>query len=139
MKKLLSLLVLAVAASSCAVQYQEKRYILDYRPFLEQGFRLSPAPTLNEPHDCLASIWLEVIPGKTTQTVRTSDGLGGMVEREIPSKKRKGNSVDEVLETFVNYAKELGATGAINVKSDVRTAGGITIYELSGVAVRINK
>lgn len=126
-------IIIVLAITSCAVTtpYEENRYILDFRPYIDQGFRIYSTSIINEPYDCLANISLEIIPG--TKKEPASDIA-------IFNNKTKVNmkiSPDELLERFVKYAKDLGANGILDMQMKTYYEGGRKVYLLSGSAVKM--
>lgn len=135
MKKLL-IIGLAVIVSSCAVTgYNESRYMLDFRPYADGGFKIYSAPFINEPYDCLADLTLEVTPGSSKEKVSgiAINGQPGVFTQRVSYKI----STNDMLKKFVQYAKDAGANGIINLKMSIRPENGVRIYVLSGSAIKI--
>lgn len=121
--------IAAFVLTACAtIPYKETRYIVDYRPYLAEGFKISPTDLIGCPYDYLAEIAIEVRPG-TTKTY----AVNGEV---IASEKHDGGNTNDLLKNFVICAKELGADGIVNLRSERIYESGLYIITISGWAVK---
>jgi len=145
MKKLLILAVAVIVASSCSV-LTHQRYVstmfLDFQPYTEAGFFISPNPYTGE-FSPIGEISITVQPAlmPKTKVIRGSgeytDGLyaqksnANVVQEDIPA--------SELVEMAVREAKARGANGISNFKCIVVT-GADPIeprhYEISGFAIK---
>lgn len=138
MKKLL-LLVITSIITSCAVTtpYQEYRYILDFRPYLNEGFEIYSTPIINESYECLANITLEIIPGTKVETIRGVAVTGSTFSEKVNVNVKL--STDNMLKKFVQYAKDLGANGILDMQMKTYYEDSRKVYLLSGSAVKIKE
>jgi hypothetical protein len=128
----------ALAFSSCAVTtpYQESRYILDFRPYLEDGFKIYSTPLINEPYECLANITLEVMPGTKKEIISGKSIVGEDFSQKVNVNVKV--SPDALLKKFVIYAKDLGANGILDMQMKSYYEDSHKVYILSGSAIKIN-
>lgn len=129
--------IVLLVFTSCAVTtpYQENKYILDFRSYLDDGFKIYSTSLINEPYECLANITLEVIPGTKKETIS-----GKAINGDDFSQKVNVNvkvSSDELLKRIVKYAKDLGANGILNMQMKTYYEGSRKVYTLSGSAIKI--
>lgn len=136
MKNEILLFAVALFLTSCAIQYQESCKVLDFRPYLAEGFVISPADYMNKSYQCLANISLEVVPGKKISYVKVSTPTGkGMVDKEY--RTNYNPTPDELLEKLVKYAKEFGGNGILGLQT--KMTNNPVVYELSGVVIKISE
>ena len=146
MKKLLTLAVVVIVASSCSVMTHQ-RYVstmfLDFQPYTEAGFFISPNPYTGE-FSPIGEINIIVQPalmpkakviqgaGGYTDGLYAQNNNASVVQEEIPA--------SELLNMAVREAVAKGANGISNFKCLV-VADGDPIeprhYEISGFAIRI--
>lgn len=145
MKKLTFILAAILSLSSCGVlqtrELQKNVLFIDYRPYTEAGFYLSP----NEypgPHTPVGELNLVIDPA----VVRSDYSSNWVVEKTL--------SADEILSMAVSEATKRGSNGISNLKIEVLTQDylyykkegllgttGMTMpvnrYIVSGVLIRI--
>lgn len=126
MRRLLIIIALLSAISSCAVTQQRERIVqtlfLDYRPFVEQGFFLSPDPYPGE-FTALGDLSIKVFPAiiktdkdKTDATFNERDNYAyykGQTKETFTKEKLSGK---ELLQEAVDAAKALGANGIADLR-----------------------
>lgn len=145
MKKLVFILATILSLSSCGVlqtrDLQKNVLFIDYRPYTEAGFYLSP----NEypgPHTPVGELNLVIDPA----VVRSDYSSNWVVEKTL--------SADEILSMTVSEATKRGSNGISNLKIEILTQDylyykkegllgttGMTMpvsrYIVSGVLIRI--
>lgn len=145
MKKLVFILATILSLSSCGVlqtrDLQKNVLFIDYRPYTEAGFYLSP----NEypgPHTPVGELNLVIDPA----VVRSDYSSNWVVEKTL--------SADEILSMAVSEATKRGSNGISNLKIEILTQDylyykkegllgttGMTMpvsrYIVSGVLIRI--
>lgn len=110
--------IIATTFMACAtLPYRETRYIIDYRPYLAEGVRISPTDNIGLPYDYLAEIMIEVAPGMKQSKVYTTSG------DIITKQEYRGSDIQELVKNFVECAKDLGADGIVNFKINVSQNG----------------
>ena len=126
MRRLLIIIALLSAISSCAVTQQRERIVqtlfLDYRPFVEQGFFLSPDPYPGA-FTALGDLSIKVFPAiiktdkdKTDATFNERDNYAyykGQTKETFTKEKLSGK---ELLQEAVDAAKALGANGIADLR-----------------------
>lgn len=145
MKKLILAALSILFITSCAVvRYTETKYIFDFRQYIEQGFKITPAQTLNETHDCLALITIEARAGRVK--ISSSNGveiISGEGYIDSSRNEHKEPNVDQMLSGLVRYAKSIGANGIIDLQFSQYSIGGgkyaiaQNVVTISGCAVNI--
>ena len=136
MKKLAVLFALVVLTGCAATRPRiVSTGFIDYRPYTEGGFFLSPDPY---PGDCesLGEIVVYVIPALVpaghASATKFSDGAYGSV-----GVVREAVDVSELLELAYKEAAGRGADGLVDLKFTTESdAVGISKYEVSGLAIR---
>ena len=126
MKKTLLVIVTFLFAACAAIP--DYVAIVDYRPYLEEGFRIYSSDAVPFEYDCLADIAID------KYAVRASAAYAVNGER-IPS-DNDYITHDEVLAEIVERAKSMGANGIIglHIRFDRRT----NYYTITGTAVKID-
>lgn len=135
MKRLIILLGLAILATSCAVvQPQQQKEIvsfLDYRPYTEAGFFISPYNYTGK-YEAIGQLDIIVYPEQVTEGIYTT-------KKEIPS--------TDLLDKAVKHSLGKGANGIANLKisrisntsvSKYGTISSLSHYEVSGFLIRIS-
>lgn len=124
--------IVATVFTACAtIPYKETRYVVDYRPYLAEGFKISPTDLIGSPYDYLAEIAIEVTPG--TKEVNKTYAVNGEV---VTSTKYDRGNTHGLLDNLVTCAKELGADGIVNLRSERIYQSGLYIITISGWAVK---
>lgn len=149
MKKFI-IVLLAFCASSCAVQwYNEQQYLVDFRPYTEEGFIISPLSTYAAEYNPIGIVSMEFTPGFDKPQIKVeepgakkkegiNDDLYFSGERHTSSKKHKHTPTwAEMMDKFVDYAKSLGANGILDYHFERDRASGKCC--ISGFAVYINR
>lgn len=146
MKRLLLFAVAAIVASSCSVMTHQ-RYVstmfLDFQPYTESGFFISPNPYTGQ-FSPIGEINITVQPalqprariikgtGTYTDGLYTQKANTNLVQEDIPA--------EELIDLAVREAKAKGANGISNFKC-ARVMGADPIepvlYEISGFAIKI--
>lgn len=123
------LVIAAVLFTACAA-IPDYISIVDYRPYLEEGFRIYSSDAVPFEYDCLADIAIDKYAVRQDCASATYAVNG----ERIPS-DNDYITHDEVLAEFVERAKSMGANGIIglHVKFDRRTG----YYNITGTAVKI--
>ena len=134
MKKLIIILGLAMLATSCAIMapQQQKEIVnfLDYRPYTDAGFFISPYG-YNGKFEPIGQLDIVVYPEEVTDGIYTS-------KKEIPT--------SELLDKAVRHTLGKGANGIANLKisrithtTTSRYVSSTTLshYEVSGFLIRI--
>jgi hypothetical protein len=126
MKKVLIILASLSLLSSCAVTQQRDRFVqtmfLDYRPFVEKGFFLSPDPYPGE-FTALGDLSVKVFPAiiqngkeKSDVTFKERDNYAyykGQPKEAFSKEKLSG---EDLLQEAVDAAKALGANGIADLR-----------------------
>ncbi len=148
----LSLLLVfsAMILSSCSVTRPRAVYssFIDYRPYADAGFFLSPDPYAGK-YESLGELKMEIVPAilKTSEKKQDSkeprftDGLYSN-QPTLSSTYMEFIDSPELLEIVVGKALELGANGIVNldisVIYDVSKYGRtINHYEIKGLCIKI--
>lgn len=128
MKKFL-IITFASLLSACAA-IPDYVSIVDYRPYLEEGFRIYSSDAVPFEYDCLADIAIDKYAVRQDRASATYAVNG----ERIPS-DNDYITHDEVLAGFVERAKSMGANGIIglHIKFDRRTG----YYNITGTAISI--
>jgi lipoprotein len=147
MKKIIVLLSILLI-SGCAMQRQRlvSTFFLDYRPYTEHGFFISPDP-FNGKFIPVGDLAITVIPG--TEPKKTQEKMSIDYERayfddiyatpSIPAKEII--SPEELLEIAVSEAQKVGANGISNFKCEcirnIKT-NMVESYYITGFCIRID-
>lgn len=124
MKKLLYVLGVMIILSGCSVMKPRERsvntFFLDYRPYAEEGFFLSPDPYPGQ-FTSLGDIRIEVQPAmipaeKSYQKGKSQKYTDGMYASSSTNLVPEEISGSTLLDIAVQKAKELGADGIANLK-----------------------
>lgn len=149
MKKIFIFIALSLILTSCGTYTQIYSSVLDYRPYTENGFFISPNP-YPEAHQPVGEIYITVYPGskevkqKATNS-RFSDPLYTTPQRSSKSPDSEITE-DKLLEMCVQKAVDMGANGISNFKCQIvynitKTQYGnlksIDRYEVSGLGIKI--
>lgn len=147
MKRFLILVAAVLLAASCSVLTHERFvdvYFLDYRPYTEAGFFISPDPYPGA-FDALGEIQIKVIPAvqprnsKPVSDVKFKDGAygGGGAVRVV----REVIDGSELLDMVYNEAVARGADGIadFHCRATYTTFKGISTlsgYEINALAIK---
>lgn len=143
MKRICILLLALISLSSCASlftpyepqQAQTFATFLDYRPYISEGFFISPDPYTGE-HEPLGQLFLEIYPEQKEITeskrnkyddVRYINGILYGYERI---------HLADVLEQAVVRAIAMGADGIVNLKIAKITTEYSVRYEATGLCIK---
>lgn len=128
MKKFLIITFASLIASCAAIP--DYMSIVDYRPYLAEGFRIYSSDAVPFEYDCLADISFD----KYAVRQDRANAIYAVNGERIPS-KNDYITHDEVLAEFVERAKSMGANGIIglHIKFDRRTG----YYSITGTAIII--
>lgn len=126
-KTFLVIVTLLFAACAAIPDYVS---IVDYRPYLEDGFRIYSSDAVPFEYDCLADISID----KYAVRQDRANAIYAVNGERIPS-KNDYITHDEVLAEFVERAKSMGANGIIglHITFDRRTG----YYNITGTAIII--
>lgn len=129
MKKFL-IITFASLLSACAA-IPDYVAIVDYRPYLAEGFRIYSSDAVPFEYDCLADIEIDKYAVRQDRANATYAVNG----ERIPS-DNDYITHDEVLAEIVERAKSMGANGIIglHIRFDRRT----NYYTITGTAVKID-
>lgn len=150
MKKIIFLLSILLI-SGCAMQRQRlvSTFFLDYRPYTEHGFFISPDPFTGK-FIPVGDLFITVIPG--TKPKKAQEKVAIDYERAYfddiyaaptPSQvfTKETISPEELLEIAVSEAKRVGANGISNFKCecirDIKTST-VENYCISGFCIKID-
>lgn len=134
----LSMLILA----SCSVTRQRQTFVsfLDYRPYTSADFFLSPDPCVKD-FDSIGQLYIDIVPGTATPTSNTKKDFSDNIYNNggLTAPTYEVISSEELLETAVSKALEMGANGIANLKITAtrNELGQATRYEISGLCIRI--
>lgn len=128
MKK--AILIIAVSLFAACAAIPDYVSIVDYRPYLTEGFRIYSSDAVPFEYDCLADIAID----KYAVRQDPASGTYAVNGERIPSDNDYIKH-DEVLAEFVERAKSMGANGIIglHIKFDRRT----NYYTITGTAISI--
>lgn len=128
MKKFL-IITFASLIAACAAM-PDYVSIVDYRPYLEDGFRIYSSDAVPFEYDCLADISID----KYAVRQDRANAIYAVNGERIPNDNNYLTH-NEVLAEFVDRAKEMGANGIIglHIKFDRRTG----YYSITGTAIII--
>ena len=128
MKKFLIITFASLIASCAAIP--DYVSIVDYRPYLAEGFRIYSSDAVPFEYDCLADISID----KYAVRQDRANAIYAVNGERIPS-DIDYITHDEVLAEFVERAKSMGANGIIglHIKLDRRTG----YYRITGTAISI--
>lgn len=114
MKKLIIIATAISMLASCATPVftprQVYRGFLDYAPYTENGFLISPDPYTGE-FESLGEIILEVIPGEKLERVQYESAIGATYHNIYT---QEPISTDELIAMAVSEAKAKGADALVN-------------------------
>lgn len=154
MKKLILLTFTVIALSSCGVllprETQKSVLYLDYTPYTEAGFFLSP----NEypgPHTPIGNLNITIDPAVKEAKAQKTNFPDGIYQANIPRMEETIITPEELLETAVREALNKKGTGISNLKIEVITVdykyykkGALVLlmpvnrYIISGVVIKTN-
>lgn len=151
MKRVAILLLLASILSGCAVTRERivETQVLDFRPYTEMGFFLSPDPYPGE-FDALGEIYIHITPAllpASSSSVnfkennrKFDDPILSGVRSPYGSVRAEVISSEELVEIAVQKAKSLGANGIADLKCqrDYEFVSGVRFlrgYDISGLAI----
>lgn len=128
MRRVMIFLSLAILAISCAVvqpqQQKELVTFLDYRPYTEAGFFISPYNYTGK-YEAIGQLDIVIVPEQVTEGMY-------LVKKEISS--------TDLLDKAVKHSLGKGANGIANLKiTRVTAASALSHYELSGFLIRITE
>lgn len=128
MKK--AILIIAVSLFAACAAIPDYVSIVDYRPYLTEGFRIYSSDAVPFEYDCLADISID----KYAVRQDRANAIYAVNGERIPS-DNDYITHDEVLAEFVERAKSMGANGIIglHIKFDRRTG----YYSITGTAIII--
>lgn len=134
MKK--AILIIAVSLFAACAAIPDYVSIVDYRPYLTEGFRIYSSDAVPFEYDCLADIAIDKYAIRRDQKNPMNRAVYAVNGEKI-SGANEYISHDEVLAEFVERAKSMGANGIIglHIKFDRRT----NYYTISGTAISIKK
>lgn len=145
MKKILILVAAVLLAASCSVMMRDRvveTYFIDYRPYAEAGFFLSPDPYPGE-FDALGELLIEVTPAIVPAPTKGpgTKYIDGAYKSASSGIMRETISGAELVEIAYKKAVELGADGIADfrVKTTYNWAGETKVlsgYEVSGLAIK---
>jgi len=145
MKRFLILAAAVLLAASCSTMLHERvveTYFIDYRPYAEAGFFLSPDPYPGE-FDALGELLIEVTPAVVPAPPRGNGTkyIDGAYKSASAGIAREVISGAELVEMAYKKAVELGADGIADfrVKASYNWVGETKIlsgYEVSGLAIK---
>lgn len=138
MKKIISLALLSLLITSCTTTtfFSRDVYFLDFRPYAEKGFLMSTT-TVGEKYITIGELNISCNSGYIKQTEDVwNDGINMTVNR---SAKKHNWTIDEVLNEVYEGAKARGANGVINIQFASFKNGEFFDYEISGLAVKLEK
>lgn len=140
-----------LALTSCGSTTRIMSSVLDYRPYTDNGFFISPNQYPGE-HQPLGEISITVVPGtkdadKKPKEMKFSDGI---YDTKKPVKQGKSSekpiTPESLLELCVQKAMDMGANGISNFKCEViynvaksryGTISFIDHYEVYGLGIKI--
>ena len=145
MKRFLILVAAVLVAAGCSTMLHERvveTYFIDYRPYAEAGFFLSPDPYPGE-FDALGELLIEVTPAVVPAPSRGNGTkyIDGAYRPTSSGIMRETISGAELVEMAYKKAVELGADGIADfrVKTSYNWIGETKIlsgYEVSGLAIK---
>lgn len=154
MKKFLLIAIVALSLSACAPLYNQKAWVGDFRKYTEENFTISTLSTGFQ-YSPIGAVEIKFYDGyvkkdgvkeKAPSTMAKDDPIYGNTNFKytLYSKKKYdyfSPSYDYMLSELVAQAKELGATGILDLKIYPtvikRKYGSTTFYTASGLAVKI--
>lgn len=156
MKKSVILLILVPLLSSCATYKPSERItesqFLDYRPYSDAGFFISPNPYAGD-FTSIGDIQLIIYPAtyndkkNAPKTVKFNDAIYSFREIKYSFLFQEAIDPSELLDALVEKAKAVGANGICNFKcvtirdnhKNYRKGilSDIYCYQVSGLAIRI--
>ena len=152
MKRFITLLSLAVIATSCSIMKPQQRaeYVsfLDYRPYTSAGFFLSPDSYTGR-FEAIGQLDITVIPEQISANSTSSNGKFSdsiYSSKSSLSYKLKEIPAEELLELAYKNAVDKGANGIANleikrVTSTTYTKYGsstsLSHYEISGYLIKV--
>lgn len=122
MKRLIWILTALISMSSCAVLTRETTkttVFLDYRPYTEAGFFLSPNSYTGE-YQPIGDLYIIVDPAVIPNT-NSNNSIDGIYAQQIVPVKGTKMSSEELLEIAVKEAGLRGANGISNLSIEVTT------------------
>lgn len=130
MKKFLIITFASLLAACAAIP--DYVSIVDYRPYLEEGFRIYSSDAVPFEYDCLADIAIDKYAVRQDRASATYAVNGERIFSE-----NDYISHNEVLAEIVERAKSMGANGIIglHIKFDCRT----NYYSIKGSAIKIKQ
>lgn len=146
MKNLIYLIIFSIIIVSCSTPTVIQSYVLDYRPYTEEGMFISPNAYTGE-HQPLGEINITVYPGKDMSTYDSYQSYQDPVyPKNYKINAEEANFTPEkLLDMCVQKAKQLGANGISNFKCEVvysvirsqyGTTSFIDHYNVYGLAIK---
>lgn len=153
MKRIIVIIAIAVMAASCSITRDRQVFtsFIDYRPYTEKGFFISPNPYTGE-FASIGELSIIVTPGINTvskvSVKSDKDFSDGVYSRGSSSSSFVEDiPASELVEMAVKEAQKVGANGIANFKcltvyntvvskSGV-SRGGVSHYEISGLCISI--
>lgn len=124
MKKIIIALASVFLISSCGTTTQIFTNVLDYRPYTDNGFFISPNP-YPEAHRTIGEISITVYPGTKGESGFSAPGTQGKQKFGDPiysggnNKTAENMTPEALLEMCVQKAVDMGANGISNFKCDI--------------------
>lgn len=148
MKRVLVFLITILVAVGCSVQYRGRTVhtsFLDFRPYVERGFFISPESYPGQ-YTSLGELSINVYPAilpKSKAPKREKKFEDGIYSNDTSSVYVESITSEELMELAYNKAHELGANGLSNFRSTayfITTSDGSSYldhYEVSGLCILI--
>lgn len=124
MKKLIIALASVFLISSCGTTTQIFTNVLDYRPYTDNGFFISPNP-YPEAHQTIGEISITVYPGTKGESdfsatpAQGNQKFGDPIYSGGSHKTVENMTPESLLEMCVQKAVDMGANGISNFKCDI--------------------
>lgn len=141
MKKIISIMLVAAALTSCGTQLvipsdqprKTTELFLDYSKYTYKGFLISPYPYTNE-FEAIGEIMLVIDPAVTYKVERIprTPYTGDTTTKAVITPTYEVIDTNELIDGFVDSAIERGADAAVNFKCNIRDGK----YELSGYLIK---
>lgn len=135
MKKVLLLLIVTSAISSCAPVYRESIASIVYTEYTGNNFRVTPFEYASQDFEVIGSIMNEFEVGKPTN----ESDKDKVIERAMPKSRSIEYDIkfDYMFKKTIESAKAIGANGIMKFDWQRKTdKTGMTSYFFTGVAVK---
>lgn len=137
MRKYLTLVLMTIILSSCAIKYPYKRYstVVDFEKYTSQGFFITESNSVNFNYMPVGSLSSVVESGYELIGDLVTDRSDDLYHNSSSSNKYGdyiNAAIDDAIEELFLSAKELGADGIINLKTEYISG----IYSKYGSVVR---